>query len=167
MQKFNSLQIIKRVTVLIGVAVILLSSLISCDTRSSQQEFFHIGEPGWRSTDTFHFQTDTLLNPGYYLLSVAFRTSSTCRYPYRQLVLEVSRHFGGDGAVMVDTLNCNLTQEDGEVEGRGISVYAYDFPVDTLHITKGNSCQISIRHLMRKTPLAGIYDIGVLLEKQE
>ena len=161
----NVLLLIKRMAVLSGVMAILFLCLVSCKLRSSQLTFHHIGDQGWRSTDTCHFPVDSLLDSGTYELSVAFRSSSAFRYPYRQLVLEVSSASKQSASAVVDTLTCNLTQRDGEVVGRGVGVYAYEFPVDTLLLHKDSIDRVSIRHLMRTSPLKGVYDIGILLRK--
>ena len=150
---------------LIGVQVILLFSVLSCNYRTSQLSFQHIGDVGWKATDTFRFPIDSMLDPGDYSLTVSLRTSSVHRYPFRQLVLEVTQ-IETDGIVHKrDTLFCDLSQRDGEVNGRGVSVYAYDYLMDTIHLENRNHYEVSLRHLMRTSPLHGVYDVGVLVEK--
>ena len=165
MLKFRKFTILQRMALLKGAVAILLLLMISCERSSSQLHFKNLGSEGWLQHDTLLFEVDSLLETGHYRLSVAMRTSSAKRYPYRQLVLQVRQNWNRDSLETVDTLFCHLAKPDGEIKGDGVSIYAYEFPLDTLSLDEGWCGKIYLRHLMRKSPLDGIYNIGVLLEK--
>ena len=51
--------------------------------------------------------------------------------------------------------------------GNGVSLYAYDFPVDTLSLEPGTKGCFILKHNMRLSPLPGIHDVGLSLRRLE
>lgn len=66
--------------------------------------------------------------------------------------------------VTADTVTFDLDTPDDDVTG--IAVRQYRMPVGELHLRKGQTAHIVIRHIMRKEGLPGISDIGVIFIKQ-
>jgi len=64
-----------------------------------------------------------------------------------------------------DTLYCSLTDREGDVSGKGVSVYQYTFPVDTFQLHRGARGTITIHHIMRRNLLPGVSDVGIRLER--
>lgn len=66
--------------------------------------------------------------------------------------------------VGVDTILCRITAD--EDLATGIALQQYHQPVGLLHIRKGQTARISIRHIMSLEAIPGISDVGISLERQ-
>ena len=67
---------------------------------------------------------------------------------------------------MIDTLDCKLIDERGNVMGEGFSQYHYIFPLRTLHLNHGDLLHLSVRHSMKREILPGITDVGIKVGKK-
>ena len=56
-----------------------------------------------------------------------------------------------------------IIDSKGNVEGKGVSYYQYDFPLSTLRLEKGDSLALVVRHAMKREILPGISDVGIML----
>ena len=65
-----------------------------------------------------------------------------------------------------DTLSCNLIDKEGNAIGQGITLFQYNFPIDTITLHKGDSLSIRTHHDMKREILPGVADIGITLTKQ-
>lgn len=65
--------------------------------------------------------------------------------------------------VSADTVTFNFETADDAVTG--ITVRQYRKTIGELHLLKGQTAHIIVRHIMRKEGLPGISDIGITLEK--
>ena len=83
------------------------------------------------------------------------------------LTLIVEQQTWPTGYMRSDTLSCNLIDEDGTILGEGISFYQYNFPMNNITLTEGDSLHVSIRHNMKREILPGISDIGLTLRKAD
>ena len=102
---------------------------------------------------------------GAYQEELALRISAG--YPFMRLNLIVDQTIVPSGEVSRDTVDCKLTDELGNITGKGIGQYQYIFPIKPLHLQKGDSIHISIRHNMRREILPGITDVGIRVMKDE
>lgn len=66
--------------------------------------------------------------------------------------------------ISVDTILCRITAD--EDLATGIALQQYHQPVGLLHIRKGQTARISIRHIMSLEAIPGISDVGISLERQ-
>lgn len=66
--------------------------------------------------------------------------------------------------ISVDTILCRITAD--EDLATGIALQQYHQPVGPLHIRKGQTARISIRHIMSLEAIPGISDVGISLERQ-
>ena len=127
--------------------VLLLSLLLVACNRHHVAKFSYRSTPvdGWESADTLIFPIDSLPADGRYALSIEARFLSQARY--------------------ADTIYCSLTDHEGDVSGKGVSVYQYSFPVDTFQLHRGARGTITIHHIMRRNLLPGVSDVGIRLER--
>ena len=166
-RKLNPAQHTRRVALLTGVVAILLLFITACHHRPTTLQYQPISERGWRTSDTLRFTIDSLTQAGNYNLHAMVRTSAAHPYDFRQLVVEIRQHWYPADYVEVDTVEFQMSALDGEVEGQGVTIFSYEVPTVTLQQPQGAHAQIEVRHLMRRSPLGGISDVGICLKKEE
>lgn len=146
--------------------VLLFALLLVACNRRPVATFSYRSTPvdGWENADTLIFPIDSLPADGRYALTVGVRTSSAYPYPFRMLALSIEARFLSQTRY-ADTLYCSLTDHEGDVSGKGVSVYQYTFPVDTFQLHRGARGTITIHHIMRRNLLPGVSDVGIRLER--
>lgn len=144
-------------------AGLLATALAGCKRLPAECDFVTLPADGWEAGDTLHLTFDNTAESGDYALHVCLRTTVNPAYPYREAALELVRRC--KDSIRTDTLYCNLTANGRPDDRHGISIRQHDFPIDTLHLEAGTEIHIILRHLMRRTPLPGIRDAGIRLEK--
>lgn len=158
------MKFVARSCSLIGIIAITLL-FIACTRQKAAYEFSHIPTEGWEPNDTLHFSTDTIQNGGNYMLSLNLRTSVSTPYPFRSIWIIVKSDWANSTIHACDTIECHLTNENGELIGHGISLYQYSFPVRQMSLSKGDCAHISVHHFMQRELLNGIVDVGIELAK--
>ena len=152
---------------ILSVFLLLLASalLVGCGQRRVE-EFRFCSTPvdGWENSDSLVFPINTIRQDGDYCLSIGVRTSAANSYPFRTLVLSITTRIRG-AEVEHDTAYCDLTDADGDLNGQGVSLYQYVFPVSVLHFRKGQSGTVLIHHIMRRRLLSGVANIGIRIER--
>lgn len=141
-----------------GLAVVFSAA---CKENAAAYTFSSTPVDGWERSDVLTFPVDSVTSEGDYRIDVSVRTSSARAYPFRTLWLVVGQQWKNPAEVRSDTVVCRLVNDDGDPDGRGVSLLQYDFPVDTVRLVSGTCGQITVRHIMRRDILLGISDIGV------
>ena len=139
--------------------------LVSCDDRIVFSRYESTPVRGWERNDTLSFNIDPMQETNMYAEEVGLRINGA--YPFRGLTLIVEQQTWPSGFMRSDTLSCNLIDEDGTILGEGISFYQYNFPMNNISLSKGDSLHVSIRHNMKREILPGISDIGLTLRKAD
>lgn len=139
--------------------IIIISSLWSCNVSPSYHEYKPTSTEGWEQRDVIQFPIDSLLRGGEYSLSVGVR--ATAAYPFQTLYLLVEQNFTSPVLTRRDTVKCVLTNKQGDLNGSGLRVMQYSFPVGKIALHKGQSGTITIRHIMRREILPGVSDVGI------
>jgi len=150
---------------LVPLFVLLLLIVVGCGQRRVETYCFRATPvDGWETTDSLVFPIDTVQQAGRYRLSIGVRTSAANPYPFQTLALSITTRLQGRKAQR-DTALCSLTDKDGDVNGQGVSLYQYVFPVDELHLEKGQTGTITVQHLMRRNLLPGVANVGIRLDR--
>ncbi|WP_347719855.1 gliding motility lipoprotein GldH [uncultured Alloprevotella sp.] len=145
--------------------VLLLLIVVGCGQRRVETYCFRATPvDGWETTDSLVFPIDTIHQAGRYRLSIGVRTSAANPYPFQTLALSITTRLQGKKAQR-DTALCSLTDKDGDVNGQGVSLYQYAFPVSELHLEKGQTGTVTVQHLMRRNLLPGVANVGICLER--
>ena len=165
MQKLSILRNIWRIATFPGVMAILLLLTVACQHRPATMQYATLPLEGWKSTDTLFFEVDSLTAAANYNLHASVRTSVAHPYDFRQLVVEVRQKWYPGDIEHVDTVTFNFSVPASERTGKGVSVFTYELPTVTLHQPIGASAHIEVRHLMRRSPLHGISDVGICLKR--
>jgi gliding motility-associated lipoprotein GldH len=151
----------KYIFVLILTSLLLLSS---CNSNVIFSDSKVMNKNTWNLTDIPSFKvkvTDTINSN-----NVIFTLRTGSSYPFRNIYLFVTTT-SPDGKSITDTLQYSVADESGNWLGKGFgdihelnltyksNVY---FPVKGIY-------QFNIQHGMRNEDLAGVYDIGLRVEK--
>jgi gliding motility-associated lipoprotein GldH len=130
-------------------------------------EFHSLPPHGWERSDSLCFQTDSITKNGHYILSLHLRTGGPDAYPYRHLTLIVQQEWLPSSPPSIDTLKVAIIDEKGISLGKGISVFQYDIPFDTLSLSEGQQATLKLKHHMFRNPIPGITNVGFSLRELE
>ena len=144
---------------LLMVAVLLTA----CNHGTVYQHYEHVPNGGWETNDTLSFEIGPLLEAGTYQEKLELRIDEF--YPFLGLSLKVEQTIFPRGERYFQTLSCDLIEKNGAYKGNGISFYQYGFDLNDLHLEKGDSIHIIVRHNMKREIMPGVTDIGILLKK--
>ena len=115
---------------------------------------------GWEKNDTLTFSVK-VKERAVVKRDVELRISG--EYPFQRLNLIIDQTTYPTGISRRDTLNCDLIDPQGNIRGRGLSLYQYRFHMTDISLNEGDSLCVSIRHNMKRETLPGIADIGLRL----
>lgn len=144
----------------------LLGLWASCDNHPAAYQYCSTPIEGWEPGDTLKYKVDTLKASGVYDFSLGVRTSSSTPYPYQSLWVVVYQQWHNPEQTMVDTVKLQLTNEWGDPQGHGVTLYQFDQPWRKLPLVKGQWADIRITHIMRSEMLRGVSDVGICLQKE-
>ena len=159
----------KRGWVVLGGIVTLLF-LVACTGNKVYDSYEQTPVAGWEKNDTLTFGVPPMEQEGIYQMDLGLRINGS--YPFMGLTLIVeqlivhspdyckARHLPQIG-IVTDTLTCKLIDEQGRVQGQGLSYYQYDFPVSEVELQKGDSIYVKVWHDMKREILPGVSDIGI------
>lgn len=142
---------------LAAAALLLLTA--SCEQRTVLHAYKPTAIEGWEKNDSLIFPVDSLPRTGRYNLMLGLRTTSA--YPYQEVWIIVDTRLRQPRFEHSDTLHCQLVNAKGDIRGRGVSTYQYDFPLDAKYLLRGQRGQIRIHHMMKREILPGISDVGI------
>lgn len=149
---------ISRLLAVMAVSV----ALPACDNNVVYDKFKPTPIEGWEKNDTMIYAVKRLARGGVYRQEVGMRI--TREFPFTGISLIVERTVEPGHTVIVDTLNCRLYDDKGNIKGHGISRFQYGFVLSDMEMGKGDSLNVRIRHIMKREILPGITDIGFRLE---
>lgn len=147
--------------------ILLLFSVFifcACEQKHFYNEYKTVDIKAWKSTDTLSYQVKIAEENKNYQYSISVRHSK--EYEFSNLWLKVFIK-GTD----IDTsfrYEIPLFKIDGKPYGKNSgSLNTQTIPLKTtLPLYKKGTYQISIVQLMRKDPLDGISDIGIIIDKK-
>lgn len=146
---------------------IFLSFLLllgSCRDEAAYRRYQSVPIEGWDSQDAVTFDVDTIRTTRDYNVAIGVRTSAADAYPFKELYLEIIERWEHPKAEYRDTVGCILTDDRGEVEGKGTQRYQYEYDLHRQPLRAGQTGRVSVRHVMRREIISGISDIGLLVE---
>jgi len=147
----------------LGIMLAVAIGLASCDRKTIYYHYEHAPVEGWEKGDVLSFEVPPV-SEGTYREEVGLRIDKS--YPFLGLCLVMKQTILPSGYVHLDTLNCNLIDQDGNNKGPGLSYYQYSFHVNTLRLQEGDSLYITVKHNMKREMMPGIADVGIRLDKQ-
>lgn len=153
-----------RKTRIVPLTVCVAALLSGCGRRPAECGYLPISANGWGLTDTLTFRTDTL-PAGRYSLTLGLRTSASVPYPYRSLTLLLRQTWEQTNTARCDTIVCPLTTIAGDLSGKGIAFFQYEFSAGTFCLQKPTAGRLSVSHIMRREILPGITDVGFRIDR--
>ena len=152
-------------TLLYIVALALCGVLMTaCNEKTVYYHSVHTPRAGWDKNDTLWFVVGPVTGSGHYQEDIGLRIGG--EYPFTGLTLIVEQKNESKQLLHVDTLACNLIDERGNAEGRGLSQSQYLFPLSTVDLQEGARLYVSVRHDMKRDILPGIADVGLRLVRR-
>ena len=151
----------KHTLLYIAALALFCVLLTACDQKAVYYHYEQTPLTGWDKNDTLSFVIGPLSASGRYMEEVGLRISG--EYPFTGLNLIVEQRNKSKQLLRVDTLVCNLINEQGNAKGRGVSQFQYLFPLFTMDLQEGDELFVTVRHDMKRDILPGISDVGLRL----
>lgn len=139
------------------LAVVLL--LASCDRSTLMHSYQPLKNKCWDRTDTVKFVLPPLPQDENCNMLIGLRLNNN--FPYEQLVLQVEQNLQHPTVHKIDTIYYRTTDQDGNFTEKGVHFFQYETQGFPLHLKKGQTGEIRIRHLMHREVLPGIVDVGI------
>lgn len=146
-----------------AVVIVSFAAMTACTAGTVYYDYRHTVQTGWDKGDTLVFSVPRVATAGKYREVVCMRTTGA--FPFTGVTLVVEQQSVLRNIVRSDVLKCTLTDEKGNVKGKGVSLYQYEFDLCDIDLNGGDSLNIRIRHDMKREVLSGISDIGVKIVK--
>ncbi len=137
----------------------------SCNRSTIYSQYLHTPLSGWEKNDTLTFSIPRMQTDMELKAIIGLRITDA--YPFKTVCLIVDKAISPDNIIDSDTINCSLFDNDGMSKGRGVSCYQFNYHVSNMHLMKGDSVAIHIRHNMKREILPGISDVGITLEEKQ
>ncbi len=140
--------------------------LCSCQNDVAYDEYVSIAKTGWDKDTLAVFRTDMPDSTGLYDIMIQVRNDNSYAYSNLWLFIDV---IAPDGVSRRDTLECILARTDGSWLGSGWgSLYNEVCPyMANIKFSKPGPYTFRITQGMRADELAGIHDIGLLIQKSQ
>ena len=137
--------------------------LCACGRQKIYSHFEHVSDTGWEKVDTIVFNIPPVAESGIYQEALEIRIDNT--YPFQSLTMEVTQTIFPENKVETHNKVCQLIDQNGNMKGAGVSLFAYTFPFNDIQLNRGDSLYITIVHCMKREIMPGVVDVGVTLTK--
>lgn len=151
--------------IFLSITVAVAMAFASCNRSTIYSQYLHTPLSGWEKNDTLTFSIPQMQTDMELKAIIGLRITDA--YPFKTVCLIVDKAISPDNIIDSDTINCSLFDNDGMSKGRGVSCYQFNYHVSNMHLMKGDSVAIHIRHNMKREILPGISDVGITLEEKQ
>ena len=151
--------------IFLSITVAVAMAFASCNRSTIDSQYLHTPLSGWEKNDTLTFSIPRMQTDMELKAIIGLRITDA--YPFKTVCLIVDKAISPDNIIDSDTINCSLFDNDGMSKGRGVSCYQFNYHVSNMHLMKGDSVAIHIRHNMKREILPGISDVGITLEEKQ
>lgn len=152
-----------RVLVITAVVAFTAATVVSCQQNTVFDKYRSTHISGWDKTQLLEYDIPAVGSPGNYYETVGIRF--THDYPFTALSLIVEQKIFPRKITVIDTLNCEIVDKEGNMKGRGLHLSQVDTLFRSVTLHAGDSIHVIIRHNMRRDMLPGISDIGFKLSE--
>ena len=147
-------------TLLYITALALFCVLVTaCNQQTAYYHYEHTPMTGWDKNDTLTFVIGPVSASGRYTEEIGLRISGES--PFMSLNLIIEQRNKSKQLLRVDTLACSLVDEQGHVQGRGVSQFQFTFPLSAMDLQEDEQLYVKVRHDMKRDILPGISDVGL------
>lgn len=136
----------------------------SCEQKHFYNEYKTVDVKSWKSTDTLNFDVEIPDSTSVFNVALSVRHQKT--YEFSNLWLNVITGFGNE--TRSRRLEVPLFKNDGKPYGKSsgsLCTQTIPFEKEIRFPAKGKY-RISLIQLMRKDPLDGISDVGIIMDKK-
>ena len=140
------------------VVPVVLVALVSCSRRPVYSHYEAVSHEGWYRSDTLRFICP-IRQAGQYHIRLGLRASTL--YPFTQLTLIARQQAHKSRCCHADTLTLDITDNEGNINGEGVSIHQYEVPLTIVGITRPDTLHIDVFHGMSRQLLPGICDVGI------
>lgn len=156
----NCISTIKR----IAVSCIAACFIIACSTNVVYYHYEHTAIEGWDKSDALTFDVPPIKRPGRFTTTIGLRVNG--QNTLKTLYFIVEQVIYPRREVISDTVVCHITDDKGNITGQGLSTYQYEVPIKRIvTLAPNDSIHYSVRHIMKRSILPGISDIGIRLQR--
>lgn len=144
--------------------ILVFLCLFSCSGKEVFSEFHSIRNASWNREEPASFEINVSDTLSLYTLDLVIRNNDD--YSFQNLWLFIDRK-NPEGTIVHDSLNVELADVYGKWHGKGMSLYSLTLPYKSgLKFPSSGDYTYTIRQGMRKNPIRGISDIGLILSKK-
>lgn len=143
--------------------ITVVLALAGCDNNTVYHHYEQTSVSGWERSDTLLFNVASAKSDAVLKEEVELRINNT--YPFMGLCLVVEQTTYPSNVRHIDTLNCQLIDEEGQTKGDGLNYIQYHFHLTDISVSEGDSLAIAIHHNMKREILPGVVDVGIRLAK--
>ncbi len=152
-------------TLLYMMAATTVAAIISsCQLNTPYSQYQPTEIEGWEKNDTLFYNVPPVKSAGRYRQTLGIRISDA--FPFTSICLVVEQRIFPGRRSKVDTLRCRFTDEQGRLQGPGINLHQYQFPIGDIDLRPGDSLSIKVRHTMKRAIMPGVSDVGIHIEHQ-
>ncbi len=139
--------------------LVLLLLASSCTRGTLWHQYAHVGPEGWQASDTLFFDLPPAPHDGTYAIQVELRT--TPAYAFQQLCVERQTILTNPDTCFLDTIAICTSADGTRLTGQGLTMQSFSQAAPPLHLQKDQQARIVLRHIMRRTPMPHVLDVGV------
>lgn len=147
----------------IAVILLLTGTISSCTRNDVYSKFISIDAPFWHADSALLY--DFEITDSTRLYNVVVNVRHRADYPYQNMWIFVNQ-INPDSAIVKDSIEFYLADNRGKWLGKGIGA-VYTMPVlinQNYKFTRQGNYRIELLHGMRDNELAGINDIGLVIQ---
>jgi gliding motility-associated lipoprotein GldH len=149
---------------LIYILISLFFAITACEQKHFYNEYKAVNTKAWNVIDTLTYIADIDDANAYYDILVSVRYQKD--YEFSNLWLNIINSYSD--SIQPVRLEVPLFKKDGKPYGKvSGSLCTQTIPFQSkIKFPKAGKYRIKIVHLMRKDPLDGISDVGVIIDKR-
>ncbi len=155
----------RRTLYIMCAAFAIVTSLLSCNEGIVYDKYLPTPLTGWGKNEALTFDVPPMQEAGTYSIGVGLRTDEA--FPFMSLTLVVDQTIEPEHQAFTDTLSCLLADDKGNILGKGISCFQYDFILKDIYLNENDTVHVSIRHAMKREIMPGVSDIGLKLSRKK
>lgn len=118
----------------------------------------------WDRQYKMTFNVDTIANSAAYDLQVCLRSLHNVQF--QKIYVIVEQKYSHPYMASVDTVCLTLTDEMGNIKGKGLSLFNYTAQLPyKINLRRGQTGTVTLRHAMRRMQLQGINQVGIKMTR--
>lgn len=147
----------KRQFLLLFMTIIAFMSCQKSDKPCFR--FNSISDSFWERTNNLVFDVDTISDSGLYAMVGMLRINND--FPYKEVYLLSEMSLENPQVVRIDTIRCVIGWKKNKHKKSGLTCLQIQSEAIIMHLTKGQFGKVRLKHLMQRTDVPGIKEVGL------